>query len=81
MALYALVQNYIASRTKRVCRNIVCTKRGGHLRSLSVPFAVSQIVHMYFWSPIRVCSSRGNRYVIILTDSLSEYVIADALPN
>ena len=26
-------------------------------------------------------SSRGKRYVIILTDSLSKYVIADTLPN
>ena len=31
------------------------------------------------WSPIRVSSFCGNRYVVILTDSLSKYVIFDAL--
>ena len=36
---------------------------------------------MYLWSPIRVPSSCGNRYVVILTDSLSKYVIVDALPD
>ena len=36
---------------------------------------------MYLWSPILVPSSCGNRYVVILTDSLSKYVITDALPD
>ena len=42
------LKNYIASCTKRVCHNIVCTKPDGDLRFLSVPFAVFQSVHMYF---------------------------------
>ena len=75
------VQNYIASCTKRVCHNIICTKLDGHLEFLSVLFAAFQIVHMYFSSPIRVLSPRGNRYVIMLTDSFSRYVIADVSPN
>ena len=36
---------------------------------------------MYLWSPIRVPSSCGNRYLFILTDSSPKYVIDDALPD
>ena len=75
------VQNYIASCTKHVCHNIICTKLDGHLEFLFVLFSVFQIVHTYFLGLIRVVSSRGNRYVIMLTDSFSRYVIADASPN
>ena len=75
------VQNYIASCTQCVRHNIVRTKLDGHLKSLSVPSAVFQVVHMDFWGPVRVPSSRGNCYVIILTDNLSKYVIAAALPD
>ena len=72
---------YVSVCTKCVHRNIVYTKPDGYLKSLSVPFAVFQIVHMYLWNPILVPSSCGNRYVVILTDSLSKYIIADALPD
>ena len=51
------------------------------LKSLSVPFAVFQVVHIYFWSPVCVPSSCGNRYVVIPTDTSSKYVIVDALPD
>ena len=36
---------------------------------------------MYLWSSIRAPSSCGNRYVVILIDSVSKYVIVDALPD
>ncbi|CAF3459862.1 unnamed protein product [Rotaria socialis] len=35
---------------------------------------------MNFWGPVRT-SSQGNRYVIVLTDNLSKYVIAKAISN
>ena len=72
---------YVSVCTKCVHHNIVCTKPDGYLKSLSVLFAVFQVVHMYLWSPIRVPSSCGNRYGVILTDSSSKYVIVDALPD
>ncbi|CAF2802509.1 unnamed protein product [Rotaria sp. Silwood2] len=75
------VQNYVASCTKCAHHNIVRTKPHGHLKSISPPSAVFEVVHMDFWGPVRVPSSRGNRYVIVLTDNLSKYVIADALPD
>ena len=72
---------YVSVCTKYVHHNIVCTKPDDYLKSLSVPFAVFQVVHMYLWSPILVPSSCGNRYVVILTDSSPKYVIDDALPD
>ncbi|CAF4081208.1 unnamed protein product, partial [Rotaria magnacalcarata] len=74
------VQNYVASCAQCVRHNIVRTKPDGHLKSISPPSAVFQVVHMDFWGPVRT-SSNGHRYVIILTDNLSKYVIADALPD
>ena len=35
---------------------------------------------MDFWGPLQE-SENGNRYVIVLTDNLSKYVIAKAVPN
>ena len=72
---------YVSVCTKCVHHNIVCTKPDSYLKSLLIPFAVFQVVHMFLWSPIRVPSSCGNRSVVILTDSLSKYVIVDALPD
>ena len=39
-----------------------------------------QVLHMDFWGPVRT-SAQGNRYVVVLTDNLSKYVIAKAMPN
>ena len=36
---------------------------------------------MDFWGPLQSRSDRGNRYVIVLTDNLSEYVFAAAKPD
>ena len=77
----ASVQNYIASCTQCAQHNILRTKPSGHLKSIEPPSAVFQILHMDFWGPVRVPSARGNRYVIVLTDNLSKYVIADAVPD
>ena len=70
---------YVSVCKKCVHRSIVYTEPDGYLKSLSVPFAVFQVVHMYLQSPILVLSSCRNRYVVILTDRLSQYVIVDAL--
>ena len=72
---------YVSVCTKCVHHNIVSTKPDGYLKSLSVLFAVFQVVHMYLWSLILVPSSCGNRYVVIFTDSSPKFVIDDALPD
>ncbi|CAF1437935.1 unnamed protein product [Rotaria sp. Silwood1] len=77
----ASIHNYIASCTQCARHNILRTKSPGHLKSIKLPSDVFQVLHMDFWGPVRTASTRGNRYVIILTDNLSKYVIADALPD
>ncbi|CAF4181026.1 unnamed protein product, partial [Rotaria magnacalcarata] len=51
------VQNYVASCTQCVRHNIVRTKPDGHLKSISPPSAVFQVVHMDFWGPVRTSSN------------------------
>lgn len=75
------IRNYIASCPQCSAHNISRTKPLGHLKSLEPPQSVFQVLHMDFWGPVRTPTSRGNRYVIILTDNLSKYVIAKALPD
>ena len=75
------IQNYVASCTQCARHNILRTKPPGHLKSIEPPSAVFQILHMDFWGPVRTPSASGNRYVIVLTDNLSKYVIAQALPD
>jgi hypothetical protein len=74
------IENYVASCTQCMKFNIQRSKPFGHLKSYDPPDDVFQIVHMDFWGPVRTSSS-GNRYVVVLTDNLSKYVIAKALPT
>ena len=74
------VENYISSCTQCVTHNIVRQKTPGHLKGLEVPTDVFRTMHMDFWGPVR-CSVNGNKYVLVLTDNLSKYVIAKAMPT
>ncbi|CAF1523812.1 unnamed protein product [Adineta ricciae] len=74
------IENYIASCPQCTKFNIVRGKSFGHLKSYEPPNDVFQVVHMDFWGPVRPSAS-GNRYVVVLTDNLSKYVIAKALPT
>jgi transposase InsO family protein len=74
------VENHIASCQQ--CRkfNIVRSKTPGHLKSYNPLDDVFQVLHMDFWGPART-SYQENRYVIVLTDNLSKYVIANAVSD
>ncbi|CAF4637389.1 unnamed protein product, partial [Rotaria sp. Silwood2] len=74
------IEHYISSCQQ--CRkfNILRSKTPGHLKSFDPPTDVFQILHMDFWGSVRP-SAQGNRYVLVLTDNLSKYVIAKAMPN
>ena len=74
------IENYIASCSQCMKFNIVRSKPFGHLKSYEPPNDVFQVIHMDFWGPVRTSSS-SNRYVVVLTDNLSKYVIAKALPT
>ncbi|CAF4268934.1 unnamed protein product [Rotaria sp. Silwood2] len=74
------IEHYISSCQQCMKFNILRSKTPGHLKSFDPPTDVFQILHMDFWGPVRP-SAQGNRYVLILTDNLSKYVIAKAMPN
>jgi transposase InsO family protein len=50
------------------------------LKSFDPPDEVFQVIHMDFWGPVGT-SKEGNKYVLVLTDNLSKYVIAKAMPT
>ena len=74
------VQHYVSSCAQCTRHNIVRGKPPGHLKSFDSPADVFQVLHMDFWGPVRP-SARGNRYVLVITDNLSKYVIAKEMPN
>ncbi|CAF1310430.1 unnamed protein product [Adineta ricciae] len=74
------IEQYISSCILCSQFNIVRSKPEGHLRSFEPPAEVFQVMHMDFWGPVPT-SSQGNRYVIVLTDNLSKYVMARATPD
>jgi hypothetical protein len=74
------VKQHIGSCDQCARHNIRRTKDDGHLKNIEPPKDVFQIVHMDFWGPV-TASEDGNRYVLVLTDNLSKYVIAEAFPD
>ncbi|CAF2908943.1 unnamed protein product [Rotaria sp. Silwood2] len=74
------IEHYISSCQQCKKFNIIRSKTPGHLKSFDPPTEVFQVLHMDFWGPVRT-SSQGNRYVLVLTDNLSKYVIAKAMSN
>ena len=74
------IEHYISSCSLCSKFNIARGKPAGHLKSYEPPSEVFQVMHMDFWGPVPT-SSQGNRYVIVLTDNLSKYVMAKATPN
>lgn len=75
------IYTYVKSCSQCARHNIRRTKPPGHLKSITPPQAVFQVLHLDFWGPISTPTIRGNRYVLVLTDNLSKYVIAEALPS
>lgn len=73
------IQQYISGCQLCMKFNIVRRKAPGHLKSYDPPSEVFQMLHMDFWGPVHT-SAQGNRYVLVLTDNLSKYVIAKAMP-
>ncbi|CAF4243720.1 unnamed protein product, partial [Didymodactylos carnosus] len=74
------IEHYISSCQQCMKFNILRSKTPGHLKSFDPPTDVFQVLHMDFWGPVRT-SAQGNRYVLVLTDNLSKYVIAKAMSN
>ncbi|CAF3314989.1 unnamed protein product [Rotaria sp. Silwood2] len=73
--------NYIQSCLQCSKHNIRRTKPSGSMHSTELPNEVLGIVGMDFWGPTHQASLHGNRYVITMTDYLSKFVFAKAVPT
>ena len=62
--------------------NFVCTESLlDHHKSSQSLSGIFQVLHMDILGAVPTPSSRSNRYGIILTENLSKYAIAEALPD
>jgi len=78
--MYDTIKQYIRSCSECAQYNAQRQKKPGLLKQEQPPDGVFQIMQMDFWkAPIR--SNNGNQYVLIITDRLSKYVFARALPS
>ena len=74
------IETYIRSCDLCSRHNIPRQRSPGHLQSIPPPTGVFDLVGLDFWGPTREPSTNLNRYVLVLTDYLSKFVIARAAP-
>jgi transposase InsO family protein len=77
----AEIENYIASCDKCARYNIKRTKKPGKLNPIIPPEGPMELIGMDFWGPTRQESVNGNKYVLVITDYMTKFVVAKALPN
>jgi len=78
--MYDSIKQYIRSCTECARFNVQRQKKPGFLQQEQPPDGVFEVLQMDFWkAPVR--SNNGNQYVLIITDRLSKYVFARALPS
>lgn len=70
------IYNYIQSCDKCARFNIRRARSPGHLRPVNYPEGPLELVSMDFWGPTQQPSVNGNRYVLIITDYFTKYVVA-----
>ena len=75
------VNEYIRSCEKCAKFNIRRMKSPGHLHPIEYPQGPLELVSMDFWGPTPEYSRNGNKYVLVITDYFTRYVVATALPN
>jgi transposase InsO family protein len=75
------IHNYIRSCEKCAKFNIRRTKAPGHLCPIEYPEGPLELLGMDFWGPTPHYSSNGNKYVLVITDYYTKYVVAHALPD
>jgi hypothetical protein len=56
-------------------------KPPGKLHPITPPDGPLELVGMDFWGPTRQESVNGNKYVLVITDYLTKFVVAKALPD
>jgi hypothetical protein len=78
--MYATIQSYVKGCQDCSRFNIRRHKPPGHLHPIEPPSEIFHIVGLDFWGPVQE-SNNGNKYVLVLTDYLSKFVVAKALPT
>ena len=73
------ITNYIGSCIKCGKYNYTRTKRPRKMNIVQTPNEVMGVVGMDYWGPTDLPTTRGNRYVITMTDYLSKFVFATAV--
>ncbi len=73
------IDNYIKSCILCAQHNPRRQKSPGTLKPIKPPEGVWQLVSMDFHGPIIPTSQRGNKYIIVLTDVLSKFVVTKAV--
>ncbi|CAF4448094.1 unnamed protein product [Didymodactylos carnosus] len=79
--MFETVQSYVRSCEKCTKFNIKRNKSPGFLQPIPPPEGAFDVVHMDFWGPSPVETAQGNRYVLVFTDNLSKYVLAETCPT
>ncbi|CAF4527672.1 unnamed protein product [Didymodactylos carnosus] len=74
------IHNYIQSCSQCCKFNVRRQKPPGLLQSIEPPAEVFQVLGLDLWGPAPV-STNDNKYVLVITDRLSGYVIAKAAPT
>ncbi|CAF1433061.1 unnamed protein product [Rotaria sp. Silwood1] len=75
------IEDYIKSCEKCAKFNIRRIAPPGHLHSIEYPQGPLELVSMDFWGPTPQFSANGNKYVLVITDYYTRYVVACPLPN
>jgi transposase InsO family protein len=78
--MYDHIKRYIRSCSACAQFNVQRQKKPGFLQCELPPDGVFEIMQMDFWKA-PICSSNDNQYVLIITDRLSKFVFARALPS
>ena len=78
--MYATIKNYVKRCQDCARFNIRRHKAPGHLHPIEPPSEIFHMVGLDFWGPVQE-SNKGNKYVLVLTDYLSKFVVAKALPS
>jgi transposase InsO family protein len=79
--MYEDIRSYIKSCVACARYHIRRMKPAGHLRPITPPSGVFDLVGIDFWGPTTESSTSSNRYVIVLTDYLTKFVIAKPVPT
>lgn len=74
------IAQYVRSCELCARHNILRTKPPGHLQPIPPPQGIFDLVGVDFWGPTSEPTANGNKYVLVLTDYLSKFVIARATP-